>query len=239
MIDIKNLRKSFGDNVVLENINLQVKKGETLAIIGFSGCGKSTLLKIIAGLEEADSGTVDLGSSKLGMSFQYSALFDSLTVKENVSFPLCVGENIVPPDQEYLNKIVADKLALVGLQGIEDLYPSEISGGMKKRVSFARAIINDPEIILYDEPTAGLDPVASTIVEDLIVKLQSNIDSAGIVVTHQRSTIKRAANKVAMIYDGKVAWSGTPDELFDSNNSNPFAKQFREGNLEGPMQVNV
>lgn len=239
MINIKNLKKGYGENQVLKNINLEIPKGESLAIIGFSGCGKSTLLKVIAGLEEADQGEIKLNSSKLGMSFQYSALFDSLSVRDNVAFPLCVGEHIKAPKPDTINKLVSEKLALVGLQGIEEQFPSELSGGMKKRVSFARAIINDPEIILYDEPTAGLDPVASRIIEDLIVKLREKTGSTAIVVTHQPSTIKRSADRVALIYDGKVAWTGTPDELFDSNNNNEFAKQFREGNIEGPMQVKV
>ncbi len=237
MIDIKNLRKSYVDNLIFEDINLEIYKGETLALIGFSGSGKSTLLKIIAGLEEADSGEVKLGSQKLGMAFQYSALFDSMSIEDNVAFPLCVGEHAEPLPAEEIDRLVSEKLGLVGLSGIENQYPNELSGGMKKRVSFARAIINDPEIILYDEPTAGLDPVASTIIEDMIVKLQSRTNSAGIVVTHQRSTIRRAANKVAMLYGGHIVWSGTSKELFDEKNDNEFAKQFREGNIEGPMVV--
>ncbi len=237
MIDIKNLRKSYGDNLIFEDINLEIHKGETLALIGFSGSGKSTLLQIIAGLEEPDSGEVKLGSQKLGMAFQYSALFDSMTIEDNVAFPLCVGEHAEPLPPEEIDRLVSEKLSFVGLSGIENLFPNELSGGMKKRVSFARAIINDPEIILYDEPTAGLDPVASTIIEDMIVKLQSRTNSAGIVVTHQRSTIRRAANKVAMLYGGHIVWSGTSKELFDEKNDNEFAKQFREGNIEGPMVV--
>lgn len=239
MIKVKKLHKSFGSSKILDGVDLEVKKGEVLALIGFSGCGKSTLLKIIAGLIEADAGEIELGSNKLGMAFQYSALFDSMTIADNVSFPLRVGvkkEEMLPEGE--INKLVSKKLSLVGLPDIEEQFPSELSGGMKKRVSFARAIVNDPEVILYDEPTAGLDPVASTIIEDLIVNLQKATNAASIVVTHQASTILRACNKAAMLYDGKIVWQGRPTELFDDKNDNPYAVQFREGATQGPMKVN-
>jgi phospholipid/cholesterol/gamma-HCH transport system ATP-binding protein len=240
MIEIRNLYKSYGDNLVLNDINIDVPKGSILALIGFSGSGKSTLLKILAGLTPADSGQIKMYSNKIGMAFQYSALFDSMNVSDNVIFPLVVGENIKSiPSDEYLKDLAIKKLQLVGLQGVEKLYPSELSGGMKKRVSFARAVINDPEIIFYDEPTAGLDPVASTIIEDLIVKLQKETSATSIVVTHQASTIKRTATQVAMLFNGKIVWNGTPKELFDESNSNPFAKQFREGSVAGPMEILV
>lgn len=240
MIEIRNLYKSYGDNLVLNDINIDVPKGSILALIGFSGSGKSTLLKILAGLTPADSGQIKMYSNKIGMAFQYSALFDSMNVTDNVIFPLIVGENIKSiPSDEYLKDLAIKKLQLVGLQGVEDSYPSELSGGMKKRVSFARAVINDPEIIFYDEPTAGLDPVASTIIEDLIVKLQNETSATSIVVTHQASTIKRTATQVAMLFNGKIVWNGTPKELFDESNSNPFAKQFREGSVAGPMEILV
>ncbi len=238
MIKITNLSKSFGSNKILADINLKVEKGEVLALIGFSGCGKSTLLKIVAGLEPADSGQIELGSEKVGMAFQYSALFDSMNIADNISFPLRVGMDIkvVTPEFE-ISRIVTERLSLVGLQGIEEKFPSELSGGMRKRVSFARAIVNDPEIILYDEPTAGLDPVASTIIEDLITTLQERTKAASILVTHQASTIKRACTKVAMLYETKIVWEGTPEELFDTKNDNKYAAQFREGSVQGPMLV--
>jgi phospholipid/cholesterol/gamma-HCH transport system ATP-binding protein len=240
MIEIRNLYKSYGDNLVLDDINIDIPKGSILALIGFSGSGKSTLLKILAGLTPADSGQIKMYSNKIGMAFQYSALFDSMNVTDNVIFPLVVGENIQSiPSDEYLKDLAIKKLQLVGLQGVENLYPSELSGGMKKRVSFARAVINDPEIIFYDEPTAGLDPVASTIIEDLIVKLQKETSATSIVVTHQASTIKRTATQVAMLFNGKIVWNGTPKELFDESNSNPFAKQFRDGSIAGPMEILV
>ena len=238
MISIKNLTKSFAGNIVLDGINMEVQRGEVLALIGFSGCGKSTVLKIVANLLEADSGTIKLGSEKIGMVFQYSALFDSMTVADNISFPLRIGKHVDVSIPEFeIQRIVSEKLSMVGLPGIENKFPSELSGGMKKRVSFARAIVNDPEIILYDEPTAGLDPVASTIIEDLIVDLQNVTNAASILVTHQASTIKRACSRVAMLYGGKIVWQGSPDELFDENNDNKFATQFREGAQEGPMLI--
>lgn len=238
MIKISNLAKAFGSNEVFKSVSLELFPGEIVALIGFSGCGKSTLLKIIAGLEKHDKGDVSIQAEKLGMAFQYSALFDSLSIFENISFPLVVGEHIKHiPDEKLLQEQVAEKLRLVGLPGIEDQFPSELSGGMKKRVSFARAVIDDPELLLYDEPTAGLDPVASTIIEDLIVKLQQETKSSGIIVTHQASTIKRTASRVIMLYNGGIAWEGTPEELFDENNPNEFAKQFREGSVTGPMSV--
>lgn len=237
MIKIKNLEKSFGNNKILDGINIEVDKGEVLALIGFSGCGKSTILKIVAGLIEADAGTIELGSDKVGMAFQYSALFDSMTVADNISFPLRIDTSKTRLPEFEIDRIVSEKLSLVGLPGINNWFPSELSGGMKKRVSFARAIVNDPEIILYDEPTAGLDPVASTIIEDLITNLQEETNAASILVTHQASTIKRACTKVAMVYGGVVVWEGSPDELFDENNDNSYAAQFREGSVHGPMLV--
>lgn len=238
VISLKNISKSYGDLKVFDNINLEVKKNELVCLIGFSGCGKSTLLKMIAGLEEPSSGTIEIKSNKVGMAFQYSALFDSLNVRDNISFPLLVGNHIKRlPNQNTINELVQEKLRLVGLPGIEEQFPSSLSGGMKKRVSFARATIDDPDIILYDEPTAGLDPVASTVIENIIVKFQKETQSSGIIVTHQQSTIKRACDRVVLLYDGGIAWEGSPEELFDKSNKDPFAKQFRDGSPEGPMLV--
>ena len=163
IVKIKNLCKSFGDLELFKNINLEVKESEIVVLIGFSGCGKSTLLKMIAGLEDLSSGEIEINEiCKLGMAFQYSALFDSLTIAENIVFPLVVGENLEKQyTDEELDTLVKERLSLVGLSGIENQYPSELSGGMKKRVSFARAIVDNPGLVLYDEPTAGLDPVIS------------------------------------------------------------------------------
>lgn len=239
MIEIKNLRKAYGDFQVLKDINISVAKEEVLALIGFSGCGKSTLLKIIAGLEGFDSGTIRLGSENVGMCFQHSALFDSMTVYENIAFALRQEAKEKNYTKEYIKSLVSEKLNLVGLAGTEEAYPSQLSGGMKKRVAFARAIVNDPKIILYDEPTAGLDPVASTIIEDMIVKLQNETKASSIVVTHQRSTIERTATTVDMLYNKSIVWKGSPKELFDESNQDPFSIQFRNGSVEGPMLVQV
>jgi phospholipid/cholesterol/gamma-HCH transport system ATP-binding protein len=237
MIKVEHLKKSYGENEVLKDISFTVARGEVVALIGFSGSGKSTALRIVAGLDKCDSGTVKLSSEKVSMSFQYSALFDSLSVRDNIAFPFEVGENLKPLSLDVINKKVDDTLNLVGLPNTQDLFPAQLSGGMKKRVSFARAIIDDPEIILYDEPTAGLDPMASTVIEDLIVKLQHKMNAASVVVTHQCTTIKRTAQRVLMLYGGCLVWEGTPEELFNPQNDNPFAKQFREGAVEGPMNL--
>lgn len=237
MIEIEKISKSFGSSQILKDISLSIDKGEVLALIGFSGSGKSTILKLVAELEKLDKGYIKLGSKKLGMCFQYSALFDSLTVEENVGFPLKYDDSYKHLSKAQIKKMVSEKLKLVGLAGTENAYPSELSGGMKKRVSFARGIITDPEIILYDEPTAGLDPVASTIIEDLIVKIQEKTHAASIVVTHQPSTIKRTATRVAMVYDKKIAWEGSPEELFNPKSKNEYCIQFRDGTVDGPMKV--
>lgn len=237
IVKINNLSKSYGKLKLFEKINFEIKKGEILAVIGFSGCGKSTLLKMIAGLENLSSGNIEINADyKLGMAFQYSALFDSLTIAENIAFPLVVGENLEHNYSEKdLKKLIKEKLSLVGLAGIENQYPSDLSGGMKKRVSFARAIIHNPDLVLYDEPTAGLDPVASTIVEDLIIKVQKEVEASAVLVTHQFSTIKRASDRVIMLHQGEIVFEGSPEELFSSND--PYAVQFREGAPIGPMQI--
>lgn len=194
LIELKNIYKTFDGQEVLKDISLSIEPGETLAIVGFSGSGKSTVLKIISGLILPDSGEVVLGQNNIGMVFQYSALFDSLTIFENVAFALKERKEFKKLYTEsQLREIVSEKLRMVGLSDIEDKYPSELSGGMQKRVSFARAIVTDPRIILYDEPTAGLDPVSSTVIEDYIVTLKKEHDAASIVVTHQMSTITRTA----------------------------------------------
>ena len=213
-IKVKNLTKSFDGKKVLDNISFEVKDGETLAIVGFSGSGKSTVLKLICGLIEKDSGDIITSSGDVAMVFQYSALFDSLNVADNISFALRERRDLRNKyNEKQLKEIVSDKLALVGLKGIETKFPSELSGGMQKRVSFARAIVTEPKTILYDEPTAGLDPISSTLIEDYIVRLQQETNAASIVVTHQMSTITRTANRLIMLYGGKIVYEGTPDEI--------------------------
>lgn len=245
LIRVRNLRKSYGGKEVLKDISFEVKAHETMGIIGISGCGKSTLLKIISGLETPDSGDVELSDPNYSLVFQYSALFDSLSVYENVAFSL-----LERPDSEYekalaksdrsrkkldskeIKKIVAEKLQMVGLESIENQYPNELSGGMQKRVSFARAIVSNPRIILYDEPTAGLDPIASTLIENYIRELRDSLNAASVVVTHQFSTINRT-DRLILLHEGEIAWQGTPKEFYASND--PYARQFSQASPQGPL----
>ena len=235
-IEVRNLVKKFGDKAIIDDISFKVNNGEVLAIVGFSGSGKSTVLKLICGLIPHDEGQILTSSGDIAMVFQYSALFDSLNVFDNISFALRERKDLRKKyTEEDLKKIVAQKLDLVGLKGIENKYPSELSGGMQKRVSFARAIVTNPNTILYDEPTAGLDPMSSTLIEDYIVRLKNEINAASIVVTHQMSTILRTADKVIMLYDGKIVFEGTPTDLLKQDT--PYTKQFVTASLEGPMQM--
>ena len=236
MIKVENLVKKFDDKTVLNDISFEVKDGETLAVVGFSGSGKSTILKIICGLLEKDSGTIKTSEGDVAMVFQYSALFDSLTVHDNIIFALTERKDLRKLySSQDLDNIVREKLKLVGLEGIEDKFPSELSGGMQKRVSFARAIVTNPKTILYDEPTAGLDPISSTLIEDYIVRLKDETHASSIVVTHQMSTIQRTADKVLMLYNGKSVFQGTPQEMCEQGNE--YTKQFITSSLNGPMKL--
>lgn len=235
-IEVKHLYKSFGEKQVLDDVSFTVNDGETLAVIGFSGSGKSTVLKLISGLLEKDSGEIKTSEGDIAMVFQYSALFDSLDIEDNISFALRERKDLRDKySEDEIHDIVVQKLALVGLKGIEKLFPSELSGGMQKRVSFARAIVTNPNTILYDEPTAGLDPISSTLIEDYIVRLKEETKAASIVVTHQMSTITRTADRVIMLYNGKIVFEGTPQELLEQNT--PYTKQFVTAALDGPMQI--
>ncbi|MBU0475663.1 MAG: ABC transporter ATP-binding protein [Bacteroidetes bacterium] len=232
MIEIKNLYKQFEDNFVLRGVDLTINQGETLAIIGPSGCGKSVLLKHIVGLLQPDKGCVciegkninDLSSAELyeirklfGFLFQGAALFDSMTIEENIALPLV--ENDYNYSQAKLDAIVAEKLALVDLPGIQKKKPSELSGGMKKRVGLARALVTNPKYILYDEPTTGLDPIMSDSIDELIVHLNKQINVTSIVVTHDMFSVKNVADKVSMMHEGKIYYSGTYSEILNSNDS--------------------
>lgn len=240
MIEIVDLHKSFNDNHVLKGIDLKINKGETLAIIGSSGCGKSVLIKHVVGLLEPDKGKVFVEGkevanlsrselydvrSKFGYLFQGAALFDSLTVKENISLPL-VENNYNLSDKE-ISKRVAEKLELVGLPKTEELKPSELSGGMQKRVGLARALITEPEYILYDEPTTGLDPIMSDAIDELIQSLNNSLNVTSIVITHDLFSVKNVADRIAMLHDGKVYFDGKFDELMASDDEviNKFIKR--------------
>lgn len=238
MIEVKNICKKFDEKEILKDISFKVNSGETLAIVGVSGSGKSTILKIICGLIEPDSGEVILGDDNLAMLFQYSALFDSLNIADNISFALDENEAFKGKyTKEQIKEIVKEKLQLVGLSGIENNFPNELSGGMQKRVSFARGIVTDPKIILYDEPTAGLDPISSTVIEDYMQVLKKELGAASIVVTHQMSTITRTADKVIMLYNAHIVWQGTPDEMLKCDNE--YTKQFVEAQKTGPMRTSA
>lgn len=230
MIEISDLHKSFGSKKVLQGVNLTIEAGETIVIIGRSGCGKSVLIKHIVGLLEPDSGFVkvegkivsDLSLKELyelrknfGFLFQGSALFDSMSVYENVSLPLVESKNGYTKDD--ILKIVNEKLELVGLAGILNLKPSELSGGMKKRVALARALVTNPNYILYDEPTTGLDPIMSDSIDHLIKDLADKLKVTSIVVTHDMYSVKNVAKKVAMMHEGVIYFTGKPEELVTSS----------------------
>jgi phospholipid/cholesterol/gamma-HCH transport system ATP-binding protein len=230
MIEIYNLHKAFGNKEVLTGVNLQIEKGKTIVIIGRSGCGKSVLIKHIVGLLQPDSGfvkvegkivselsPVDLYDLRkmFGFLFQGAALFDSLTVQENVALPLEESKNGY--SKAEIEKIVKEKLDLVGLTDINNQKPAELSGGMKKRVGLARALVTDPEYILYDEPTTGLDPIMSDSIDALIKELSQKLNVTSVVVTHDLYSVKNVADKVAMMHDGKIHFEGTPEELLNSD----------------------
>lgn len=230
MIEISGLHKSFGSKKVLNGVDLTINKGECLAIIGRSGCGKSVMLKHIVGLLSPDKGTVrvegeliqELNTTdlyrirrKFGFLFQGAALFDSMTVGENIALPLVENDYNYP--EKKLKNIIAEKLSLVGLKDIENLKPSELSGGMKKRVGLARALATEPEYILYDEPTTGLDPIMSDSIDDLIKELNDKLDVTSIIITHDMFSVKNVADKVAMVNEGRIYFTGTPDELLNSS----------------------
>ena len=230
MIEINNLHKSFGSNKVLRGVNLEIDTGETIVIIGRSGCGKSVLIKHIVGLLYPDEGFVKVEGkrvdememkelydlrTKFGFLFQGSALFDSMTVEENITLPLVESQNTFTKDE--LQKKVAEKLEMVGMSGVQPLKPAELSGGMKKRVGLARALITDPDYIIYDEPTTGLDPIMSDSIDELMVDLNKKIKVTSIVVTHDMFSVKNVADKVSMMHNGKIYFSGTYDEILNSN----------------------
>lgn len=239
MISIRHVYQTFGSRQILKDVSLTVKDGETMVILGASGSGKSTLLKLIIGLLKPTSGEVMVNGKdmarlseaelnherrNMGFVFQYSALFDSMTVKENVAFGLRMHTKM---SEEEIERIVKEKLHLVGLDGIENLMPSSLSGGMKKRVSLARAIALEPEIILYDEPTAGLDPIRSTDISLLIKHTQKVLHATSVVVTHDLKSAEMIADRMAFLYKGSFLAIGKPEELKQS--PDPRVRQFMEG----------
>jgi len=236
IIQVARLRKRFDDREVLKGVDLAVERGMVTTIIGGSGSGKSVLVKHIIGLLKADEGQVlfegeditPLGPRKLadvrrnfGMLFQHSALFDSMTVEENVAFPL-VEHTRLPAKR--IREIVADKLALLGLSGIEPLFPSALSGGMRKRVGLARSIVLNPKVIIYDEPTTGLDPIMTFNVDQMVREMQEKLKVTSIVISHDMASTFRVSDRIAMIHDGRIVEYGTPDEFQAS--ANPVVRRF-------------
>ncbi len=232
MIEIRDLHKSFASNLVLNGINLDIDTGETLVIIGRSGCGKSVLIKHIVGLLSPDKGYVKVEGEvvgdmdepalyklrkRFGFLFQGAALFDSMTVEENIALPLVEANKDI--SEEIINKRIAEKLELVGMPGSQKLKPAELSGGMKKRVGLARALITDPDYILYDEPTTGLDPIMSDSIDLQIKELTEKLNVTSVVVTHDMYSVKNVANQVAMMHEGKIHFVGSAEELLSSNDS--------------------
>lgn len=245
MIELIDLYKSFNKNHVLRGANLTIKDGETMVIIGGSGTGKSVILKHIIGLLKPDKGKIvidgeDLTGSnenqwdnvrrKFGMLFQGAALFDSLTVWENVGFGLLQYSNL---GEKRIKEIAKEKLEMVRLKGVEDLMPSDLSGGMKKRVGLARAIAMEPQILLYDEPTTGLDPITADTINDLIVEMTNRLKITSIAITHDMVSAYKIANRIAMLYKGEIIEVGSPEEI--KNTKSPIVKQFITGSSIGPI----
>ena len=243
-IEIKNLYKAFGKKKVLDGVDLNIKKGESLVVIGGSGTGKSVLIKCIQGLLTPDMGSVKIDGEevigtkkniheKMGMLFQGAALFDSLSVWENVAFTLLENKNI---DRKQAKLEAIRVLRQVGLApDVADLSPSELSGGMQKRVGLARAIISNPEIIFFDEPTTGLDPIMADVINELIIESAKGLGATTLTITHDMASARNIADRIAMLYKGKIIWSGTVKEMDKSDN--PYLKQFINGQSQGPIKV--
>jgi phospholipid/cholesterol/gamma-HCH transport system ATP-binding protein len=249
-IRVRDVRKSFGEKAVLRGLDLDVGVGESVVVIGGSGTGKSVLLKCILGLLKADRGSIKIDGrevvgmspseresvmAKFGMLFQGSALFDSLRVWENVAFGLIQGRHM-PRDQA--REIAHEKLAAVGLGAdVGALGPAELSGGMQKRVALARAIAAEPEIIFFDEPTTGLDPIMADVINELIVKCTRELGASTLSITHDLASARKIANRIAMIYGGKIIWAGSVKEIDRSGNE--YVDQFIHGRAQGPIQMEV
>jgi phospholipid/cholesterol/gamma-HCH transport system ATP-binding protein len=246
-IVLDGVTKRFGERVILDGVNLSIEPGESLAIIGQSGSGKSVTLKSILGLVQPDAGSILVDGesvvglrgkdqervrAKFGMLFQGSALFDSLPVWRNVTFGLTQGRL---RDSAHMKKVAEENLERVGLDGkILNLRPNELSGGMQKRVALARAIAPRPEIIFFDEPTTGLDPIRADVINDLIVSLVDDLGVTALTITHDMASARKIAHRVAMLYQGRIIWRGPRDRLYDSGN--PYVEQFVLGRADGPIR---
>lgn len=247
MIEIRNLKKSFNGKIVLRNIDLDIPKSQSHIIIGRSGSGKSVLLKHIIGLIRPDGGQIFVDGEeicgltnsdlyrvrrKFGMLFQGAALFDSMTVEDNIA--LGVREHHMFSEPE-IKKRIAERLEMIGLPGIQNMRPAELSGGMKKRVGLARALMMDPEFVLFDEPTTGLDPIMADAINDLIIYCTKQLHVTSIVVTHDMVSAYKVGDLISMLHDGEMIFTGAPDQV--RRTTNPMVKQFVEGKAEGPLQI--
>jgi phospholipid/cholesterol/gamma-HCH transport system ATP-binding protein len=249
-IKIKNLHKAFGPKQVLNGLDLEIEKGESLVVIGGSGTGKSVLIKCIQGLITPDTGSIKIDGietvnvsrgevehlyGKMGMLFQGGALFDSLSVWENVAFGLLENQKML---RKEAKENAIEILRQVGLgSDVVDLSPSELSGGMQKRVSLARAIATRPEIIFFDEPTTGLDPIMADIINELIIKSVKKLGASALTITHDMASARKIADKIAMLYQGKIIWQGTVAEM--NRTDNEYVRQFIDGSSQGPISVEV
>jgi phospholipid/cholesterol/gamma-HCH transport system ATP-binding protein len=246
MIQVVDLHKAFGQKQVLQGVTLQVEPGETLVVIGQSGSGKSVLIKHVIGLLKPDRGKILVDgveitglkdeelhkvTRRFGMLFQGTALFDSMTVGQNVSFGLERYTDFLP---EEIQELVSENLAKVGLRGVENLMPYQLSGGMKKRVALARAIAYSPDIILYDEPSTGIDPIRADAINDLIIRMKQELKVTSLIITHDIISAYKVADKIAMLYQGKIIDSGSPEKI--RNSKNPVVQQFIHGRAEGPIK---
>jgi phospholipid/cholesterol/gamma-HCH transport system ATP-binding protein len=245
LIQLIDIVLKFGDNVVLNGVNLAIQPRDRLVIIGQSGGGKSTMLRLILGILKPSRGEVryrhlrvnrlsrsklNLLRTRMGMVYQYSALISSLTVRENLALPV---EELGRKSRAELDRMIEQKLDMVGMSGTEDKLPSELSGGMRKRVSLARALMMQPELILFDEPSAGLDPVISSVIDELIINLTEQTSATSIIVTHEMESAFRIATRMAMLFQGKIIQEGTPEGFRTSRN--PVVRQFVTGEVEGPI----
>ncbi len=249
MIQLKGVKKQFSGREILRGVDIHVRKGETMVFLGGSGTGKSVTLKHIVGLLDPDEGHVFIDGeemsfaplkvkarlrSRLGLLFQSGALINWLTVYENVALPLREHRNT---EKHLIDKIVLEKLDWLGLLPAKDLLPSDISGGMKKRVGVARALTMNPEVLLYDEPTSGLDPVMSQVLNELVVKLQKELQVTQVIVTHDMNSAYYIADRITFLYQGRVLYVGSPDEI--RNSENGIIQQFINGKTTGPMQLDA
>ncbi len=249
-IEVRGLCKSFGPNVVLDELDLEIGERESLVVIGGSGTGKSVLIKNMIGIMEPDGGSIridgeetagltgarrDRVSAKFGMLFQSAALFDGMAVWQNVAFGLIAGHGM---PKSAAKEVALDKLALVGLgPSVAEMSPADLSVGMQKRVGLARAIATEPEILFFDEPTTGLDPIMGDVINDLIVKCVSEIGASALTITHDMSSARKIADRIAMIHDGKIIWHGPAQEIDSCGND--YVDQFIHGRPEGPIQMQV